>query len=123
MTDRQRAIEAADREFALYIKYRDGGRCFTCHIKGEPLDMDCGHFITRGKLGTRWDEDNAHAQCRACNDLHERDTAPYELSMNKKYGEGKVEELILKSNTVKKFSVYEIREIAKVYRDKRSRLN
>lgn len=66
-------VKKLDRVFSLYIRLRDSKpfnhqyfRCISCgQIK--PFDqMDCGHFIGRTHMATRFDEDNCHGECRMC---------------------------------------------------------
>jgi len=65
-------IKELDTVFAAYIRYRDKDKpCICC---GKPLGSsptgggyDCGHFISRRHLTTRWDENNCHAQRKHCN--------------------------------------------------------
>ena len=67
------ALAKADKEFSLYIRRRDAddhtGRanCCTCGKNEHWSDMDCGHWISRSVMVTRFDVRNAHAQCRECN--------------------------------------------------------
>jgi hypothetical protein len=71
------ALAKADAAFSKYIRTRDttladdGNRYGACVTYGKFLSMDqlqCGHFIPRGKFGTRFNVENAHAQCPRCND-------------------------------------------------------
>lgn len=65
-------IKEADRLFSILIRLQHvqyNGRicCYTC---GEPHhfnDMECGHFIGRGTMITRWLEENCRPQCYNCN--------------------------------------------------------
>lgn len=60
-----------DRWFSLYIRLRDSdangySRCISC---GKPVywkEADCGHFINRRHMNTRYDERNCNLQCRNC---------------------------------------------------------
>lgn len=54
-----------DRVFSLYIRAKYPKECYTCRAKGKVLQ--CGHFISRLYLATRWDESNARPQCVGCN--------------------------------------------------------
>jgi hypothetical protein len=62
----------ADDLFSIHIrkKYADSDgyvKCYTCD-KAYPIkEIQCGHFVRRVHLSTRWDEDNARPQCFACN--------------------------------------------------------
>lgn len=62
-----------DAIFSQFIRLRDsqpfGYRAFRCISCGQvkPFDqMDCGHFISRTHMSTRFDENNCHGECRAC---------------------------------------------------------
>jgi len=41
--------------------------CYTCGRKFLWKDLDCGHYIKRRFLNTRWDLDNLRPQCQYCN--------------------------------------------------------
>lgn len=62
----------ADRVFSLYIRLKYASkngyvRCYTCGAVLKVKEMTCGHFYPRGKLGTRYNEDNCRPQCDFCN--------------------------------------------------------
>ena len=111
-TPRQRAIINADHWMSMYIRERDK-RCYTC---GSRFQLTNGHLITRGKMGTRWEEENCKAQCIFCNSDHEINPAPYTDKWKREHGEEAYEALVLKSNTPTKLSVMEIREIGDKFR-------
>ena len=60
-----------DKEFSLFIRLRDSsGGYFKCISCGQikPFEQaDCGHYINRQHMSTRFDEMNCNAQCRKCN--------------------------------------------------------
>lgn len=60
-----------DKVFSQYIRLsssEDGYcRCFTCGDPHPWKEIDCGHWISRGRLMTRWDENNCRCQCKGCN--------------------------------------------------------
>ncbi len=118
--NRGRLIIRADEAFSIYIRERDGYVCFTCGLKGHPRDgvMQCGHLITRRSYSTRWDELNAHCQCRGCNFRHEYDYEIYRAAFVHRYGEERYQELYLKSKQIVKISNSELEDIAKYYRRK-----
>jgi len=69
------ARRTADLWFGRYIRLRDMDKdtklisCITCG-KQEPFGgrkMDCGHWIEASVDATRYNEWNAHGQCKACN--------------------------------------------------------
>lgn len=60
-----------DRWFSLYIRLRDSdangfGRCISCGKLVHYKEADCGHFINRQHMNTRYDERNCNLQCRSC---------------------------------------------------------
>ena len=42
-------------------------KCFTCDQVGHWKEFDCGHYMSRKNMATRWDPENAKPQCRRCN--------------------------------------------------------
>lgn len=48
-----------------------------CGKTGHWKDFDCGHFVHRDKLPTRWDMDNCRPQAQYCN--RKQDGKPYEF--------------------------------------------
>ena len=61
-----------DRVFSLFIRQRDSdfhgnGRCVTCGVFREKSKLQAGHYVPRQFLATRWEPENVHSQCGACN--------------------------------------------------------
>jgi len=52
----------ADSLFAAFIVHRDG----CCQKCGTTSYLQCSHHISRGRLATRYDPENAVAHCRGC---------------------------------------------------------
>lgn len=66
-------VKKLDKEFSLFIRLRDskafGFKAFKCISCGQikPFDQaDCGHYFSRVKMSTRFDEDNCNCECRKC---------------------------------------------------------
>jgi 5-methylcytosine-specific restriction endonuclease McrA len=55
--------------FSKFIRERDNYTCITCGKQQRGSGMHAGHFIPSSicGIGLRYDEDNVHAQCYACN--------------------------------------------------------
>lgn len=54
-----------DKVFSLYIRHVFPKVCYTC---GKiDVKLQCGHFVARNYLATRFDEDNCRPQCVGCN--------------------------------------------------------
>ena len=69
---RKGLVKKLDTVFSLYIRQRYADRngmvkCCTCSTVKHWKEMDCGHFMSRKHMSTRWVEDNCSTQCKKCN--------------------------------------------------------
>ena len=109
-----------DKPFHEYIRRRDADndsgycQCISCDKPIHFTDSDAGHFISRGKLATRWDERNVNAQCRKCNRFEYGRQYEYSITL----GEDLSDELLQKSRQTMKLMEHEYQEIFETYRDK-----
>ena len=109
-----------DKPFHEYIRRRDADndsgycQCISCDKPIHFTESDAGHFISRGKLATRWDERNVKAQCRKCNRFEYGRQFEYSL----KIGTELAEQLLQDSRAVFKLMEHEYQEIFETYRDK-----
>lgn len=109
-----------DKPFHEYIRRRDADnnsgycKCVSCNKPIHFTESDAGHFIGRGALSTRWDEENVHAQCRKCNRFQYG--RQYEYSL--KLGSELAEKLLIKSKQALKLVDCEYMEIFETFRDK-----
>ncbi|WBK39921.1 NinG/ Rap DNA junction specific endonuclease [Rhodobacteraceae phage LS06-2018-MD07] len=124
-TERQKAVDKADKYFSLYIRARDGLRttgdpdyvvCCTCGKTYPFKQIQCGHFVSRKYYGLRWDESNAHAQCVGCNVFKSGNLQEYFDFMYETYGEEFTEALRSRRHESVKYSVEEIVGIASEFR-------
>ena len=117
-TARKKLVEEADRLFSLYIRQRYAingiAMCVTCARRDHWKNMDCGHYIGRRHIGVRFDDMNAHAQCRMCNRLHSGNMTRYKSYMYATYGEKAMLELQKRSND--SISTPELQDIVEKYR-------
>jgi len=113
-----------DKWFSLYVRMRDAsefnnfGRCCSCGRVISFEESDCGHFISRDRIATRWDERNAHAQCRNCNRFRSGEQHAHGQHILKLYGQQVLHELIWKSKHPKNFTDQEIKDLTDFYRTK-----
>ncbi len=66
---RSKKITKLDNVFSEFIRKRDCtpyGRCISCGKVITYDTADCGHYINRKHMATRYDENNCNAQCRHC---------------------------------------------------------
>ena len=97
----------ADIVFSKWIRSRDK-KCFTC---GATTNLQNGHFISRGKNNTRFDEENCHTQCVRCNVFLNGNYPIYAM----KLGEKMVKELVRRGRILKQFKRAELEEIITKY--------
>ncbi len=87
-----------DRVYSKYIRLRDSfqgfGTCITCktHLAWE--DGDCGHFLSRRWLSTRYFELNTWLQCRRCNRYNDGEDEIFATALISKYGDSFIPWLI-----------------------------
>ena len=114
-----------DRVFSLFIRLRDSKqfdgeyfRCISCGKIKPYAQADCGHYINRSIMATRYDEINCNAQCRTCNRFTEGNIQDYRKGLIQKYGIGRVEMLELKKHNTAKYSDAIYNELIKYYTNK-----
>lgn len=110
-----------DKEFSLFIRLRDcmpNGyfKCISCGQIKPFGQADCGHFHSRRHLSTRFDEDNAHAECRACNRFSADHLINYEKNLIAKIGQQKFDLLKVKADGTSKMSDFEYEQLIKYYK-------
>jgi hypothetical protein len=116
-------INKLDRVFSEFIRLRDASangyvRCISCGKIGHWKDVDCGHYVNRKHLSTRWHEKNCNAQCRACNRFDEGNMLGYTKGLVKKYGPSVLDELDMLKHQTSKLSDFEGKLLIKHYQDK-----
>lgn len=109
-------VKDLDTIFSRYIRLRDAllvdgellAQCVTCGIRAPWKSLQNGHYISRGKFGTRWDEKNCHPQCMACNVMKHGNYPEYALFMIKTYGISILDILSMKASAGGKYSRVEM---------------
>ena len=115
-----------DKVFSEYIRLRDTSghskdgyfKCISCGQIKPYSQADCGHYIGRQHMATRYNEINCNAQCRACNRFEEGNKAGYRRSLVQKYGEIKILMLEAAQKSTVKISGCEYEAMIKHYRNK-----
>lgn len=85
----------ADAVFSRFIRQRDRnamgeGVCYTCYRTAPWKKLQCGHFVPRQYLATRYSEINCHSQCYACNMLYNGQPSSYASRLELEFGPGTV---------------------------------
>ena len=114
-------VAKLDKVFSRYIRLRDcmpNGyfRCISCGQIKPYEQADCGHFHSRRHMATRFDEDNAHAECRACNRFSADHLIQYEKNLKAKIGQLRFDKLAWRASQAKKWTDFELIELTKYYK-------
>lgn len=122
-------VKKLDREFSLFIRLRDsrpfGYKYFRCISCGQikPFDqMDCGHFIGRTHMSTRFDEQNAHGECRMCNRFSSDHMIYYARNLEQKIGKTRMDLLIARGHDSKKWTAFELEFLIRHYQEENKRM-
>jgi hypothetical protein len=75
--------------------------CVTCGAVKIWTQQQCGHYISRVHLSTRFEDLNTHVQCLACNVWRNGNMDEYALYLERKFGFAALLEL----NNTKRLSV------------------
>lgn len=110
-----------DKEFSLYIRLRDAMpngyfRCISCGQTKPFAQADCGHYHSRRHMATRWDEDNAHAECRSCNRFRADHMIGYRENLVRKIGQMRFDKLAWKAAQTRRWTDFELQELIKYYK-------
>ena len=87
-----------DKYFSLYIRATYSPECYTCGARDKVLQ--CGHFVARSYLATRFDEDNCRPQCVGCNLFGGGKPLDFEEHLIRDLGKKRVEALKRKRHTI-----------------------
>ena len=113
---------ALDMVFSEYIRLRDtgpdgNGYCISCGTHLHYSEGQCGHFISRGNMSTRYCESNNHMQCPTCNEGKDGNIEAYSRAIEKKYGDRAIEELTITRHQILKLSRPEYQDLIKYYKE------
>ena len=89
-----------DAVFSKWIRSKFPPVCYTCGKTNTTLQ--CGHFVSRQYLATRWDEDNCRPQCVGCNVWGRGQLLDFEENLIEEIGLKKVKQLKLARHQVLK---------------------
>lgn len=98
-----------------YIRARDGDICISCGST-TAISYHAGHYRTTAAASQlRFNEDNVHSQCAACNVHHSGAIGPYRINLIAKIGAERVEALE-NNNTHHRYTREELERIRARYR-------
>tara|TARA_R110002050_G_scaffold105546_1_gene215288 strand:+ start:1943 stop:2353 length:411 start_codon:yes stop_codon:yes gene_type:complete len=110
-----------DKWFSLYIRLRgadDNGnnQCCTCGTVDNWKKLQCGHFVSRKHLATRFHEMNCFPQCVSCNIFKYGEQWKFGQFLDRNLGEGVSEELVILGHTILKISRIDYEEKITYYK-------
>jgi hypothetical protein len=107
---RKSLVEKLDKVFSIYIRRRyainDIAKCVTCGKEDNWKSLQCGHFMSRKHLSTRWNEDNCQVQCAGCNVFRYGEQYKFSLYLGDKLSQ----QLHIQSKQICKFTDVELQE-------------
>ena len=107
---RSTLVKKLDKIFSIWVRSKDADHagmvdCFTCGVtKNWKYEIDAGHFQSRGKYETRWNEQNVKPQCKRCNGFRGGEQYRFAKNLDALYGEGTAEWLEFESNQSARFT-------------------
>lgn len=108
-------MSMTQRAFNDYIRARDGDICISCGST-TAISYHAGHYRTTAAASQlRFNEDNVHSQCAACNVHHSGAIGPYRINLIAKIGAERVE-VLESNNTPHRYTREELERIRTRYR-------
>ena len=96
----------ADKIFSEYIRRKDAiddiARCCTCGELHNWKYLDCGHFLSRRYLSTRYEETNCAPQCKKCNVFNQGEQEKFRSHIIKHHGKAELLKLRIKQRNIVK---------------------
>jgi len=121
---RKKAKAKADKWFSEFIRLRDADEhgMVTCitnpKIRKHWREMDCGHWISRAKEATRYDERNANGQSKQSNRFQGGHFLEHGLAIERKFGPGTRDALEKKAGQPCKRTTWDYEVLAKNYKER-----
>lgn len=114
-------VKNLDKYFSIWIRMRDSddkgyGKCFTCNKILHFKDAHCGHFISRRHMATRFNEQNCGLQCPACNLFNQGRQFEFGIEIDRRYGKGTADKLLVLSRMTCKRGKFEIETMTEYYK-------
>ncbi len=109
--------------FSKWIRLRDSDehgrvKCITCSAVKHWKEMDAGHYITRAKESTLFDEQNVNGQCGGCNRWQGGKFLEHAQAIERKYGTGTRDRIETKAMQLCKRTLNDYGFIEKVYKER-----
>jgi DNA-directed RNA polymerase beta' subunit len=108
-----------DAIFSNLVRERADYKCETCgkSYRESPGGLHCSHIFSRRHTRTRWDADNAMAQCWGCHQKYGSNPVEFYWLLENIFGKGHLEILQGKKQQIFRMKKYEKEEMYKFYRN------
>ena len=118
-----KAMKEADKWFSMFIRLRDSDEhgiatCITSGRRAFWRTMDCGHYLSRAKMATRYHEQNCHAQSKMSNRFQGGHFMEHAAAIERLHGAGSVERLTIIATQACKRTAGDFQFLADCYRAK-----
>jgi hypothetical protein len=112
----------ADKYFSQVVRLRSADKrgyvpCYTCSKVLHWKKIQCGHYISRNKLATRFDFDNCRPQCMACNIFKKGNYPDFASRLVGQMGLTILADLVDRSNKTVKYSFCDYAEMIDAWKD------
>ena len=112
-----------DKLVSEFVRRRFSGpggmvACVSCGRVKRWQEQQCGHFVSRVRLATRWDMENCNVQCSACNVLLRGNAVGYARWLENRYGPSIFAALDERSRRQVKFSRGDLQTMIEEYQTK-----
>ena len=108
-----------DKLFSQIIRERSDYKCETCNkdFRETPGKLTCSHINSRIYSATKWDPDNAIAQCFGCHKKAERLPIWFTMELERIFGRRRLEIVHEKTTSGLRFNEKEKEEIYKAMKE------
>jgi hypothetical protein len=112
-----------DKVFSEWIRRKDADKngmvkCYTSGKFYHWKQIQCGHFISRRHMSTRWYEKNCKPQSVSENIFNQGNAPKFAIKLIEEYGQGILEELEIKKNSICKMGRFEYERLINEYKEK-----
>lgn len=112
-SDNSKLVTKVDRVFSEVVRLtaadeRGNCICITCGEEQHWLTIECGHFMKRRHMATRYDLENCGPQCTTCNCVMDGREEEHGQYIDRTYGDGTAEKLKRKAQVERKFMAIEL---------------
>ena len=110
-----------DAVFSKYIRLRYADklgycRCATCGVKKHWKELQCGHFVPRNYLNTRWLIQNCMPQCVGCNYFGKGKPVQMADKIRLEFGDACPDNLYTLARIVAKFTKFDYERMIDEYK-------